>query len=134
LLHGQGANFEDLAAVLGTADPETEFESPNALRIAFANVPFLERLISQPGLLYFPVRVPPRRASMRSQYDGASGGYQWFASQVLPDPSPRDFAKAGAAAPAAMVRCGSDETARQSGGLGIGALFGSEGGLKRVKN
>jgi alkanesulfonate monooxygenase SsuD/methylene tetrahydromethanopterin reductase-like flavin-dependent oxidoreductase (luciferase family) len=45
--------------------------------------------------------------------------------EVLPKPVQRPY-------PPLWSACGSDETARQSGGLGMGGLFGSEGGPQRV--
>ena len=56
-------------------------------------------------------------------YDGAY--YQIPRREVLPKPVQKPH-------PPLWSACGSDETARMTGGLGMGGLFGSEGGPDRV--
>jgi alkanesulfonate monooxygenase SsuD/methylene tetrahydromethanopterin reductase-like flavin-dependent oxidoreductase (luciferase family) len=57
-------------------------------------------------------------------YDGTY--YQIPRREVLPKPVQRPH-------PPLWSACGSDETARQTGSLGMGGLFGSEGGPERVQ-
>ncbi|HUC10147.1 MAG TPA: LLM class flavin-dependent oxidoreductase [Stellaceae bacterium] len=57
-------------------------------------------------------------------YDGAY--YQIPRREVLPKPVQRPH-------PPLWSACGSDETARLTGSLGMGGLFGSEGGPERVR-
>src|SRR5215469_8190093 len=57
-------------------------------------------------------------------YDGSY--YQIPRREVLPKPVQRPH-------PPLWSACGSDETARQTGRLGMGGLFGSEGGPDRVQ-
>ena len=57
-------------------------------------------------------------------YDGAY--FKIPRREVLPKPVQRPH-------PPLWSACGSDETARLTGGLGMGGLFGSEGGPDRVK-
>jgi alkanesulfonate monooxygenase SsuD/methylene tetrahydromethanopterin reductase-like flavin-dependent oxidoreductase (luciferase family) len=52
--------------------------------------------------------------------------YQIPRREVLPKPVQRPH-------PPLWSACGSDETARQTGALGMGGLFGSEGGPERIK-
>ncbi len=52
--------------------------------------------------------------------------YQIPRREVLPKPVQRPH-------PPLWSACGSDETARQTGALGMGGLFGSEGGPDRIK-
>jgi len=58
------------------------------------------------------------------EYHG--GHYQIPPREVLPKPVQRPH-------PPLWSACGSDETARLTGGLGMGGLFGSEGGPDRVR-
>jgi alkanesulfonate monooxygenase SsuD/methylene tetrahydromethanopterin reductase-like flavin-dependent oxidoreductase (luciferase family) len=57
-------------------------------------------------------------------YDGTY--YKIPRREVLPKPVQRPH-------PPLWSACGSDETARQTGGLGMGGLFGGEGGPNRVR-
>src|SRR5262249_61109070 len=57
-------------------------------------------------------------------FDGTS--YQIPRREVLPKPGT-------VPPPPLWSACGSDETARQTGSLGMGGLFGSEGGPDRVR-
>lgn len=57
-------------------------------------------------------------------YDGAH--YRFPRREVLPKPVQRPH-------PPLWSACGSDETARQTGALGMGGLFSSEGGPDRVR-
>ena len=57
-------------------------------------------------------------------YDGTY--YQIPRREVLPKPVQQPH-------PPLWSACGSDETARQTGSLGMGGLFGSEGGPDRVR-